>query len=425
MKVLLISANTEQINMPTLPLGLACVAAATRKAGHEVSFLDLMAQEDLEAVVKRTIEGFNPDVIGISVRNIDDQNLETPSFLLEPVKRVVSSCRNLSEAPVVLGGPGYSMYPESGLQYLEADMGIQGEGELAFPILLERIQRGDDLFEVPGLYLPGLGLQAERQILKSLDEFPFPVDHLWSPSPPVQDEELWLPFQTRRGCPMNCSYCSTATIEGKTLRKRSPTLVVREIARQVEKGFQRYYFVDNTFNLPPSYGREICRQLAAADLDIAWRCILYPWKVDEELVQWMARAGCKVVALGFESGCKEILRAMNKRFNPEEVRRICEMLADYSIQRMGFLLLGGPGETQQSAEESFAFVDSLNLEVVKVTVGIRIYPNTALAEIAAAEGMISPDDDLLQPKFYLARGLEEWLVEAAKSRMTERPNWVT
>ena len=70
MKVLLISANTEKINMPTLPLGLACVAAATRKAGHEVAYLDLMAHEDVREVIKETFEDFNPEVVGISVRNI-------------------------------------------------------------------------------------------------------------------------------------------------------------------------------------------------------------------------------------------------------------------------------------------------------------------------------------------------------------------
>ena len=425
MRVLFISANTERINMPTLPLGLACVAMATRAAGHEARFLDLMAEGDVQNAIMGAIEGFNPDIIGISVRNIDDQNFENPIFLLEPVQKVVASCRNLSKVPVVLGGPGYSMYPESALVYLGADMGIQGEGELAFPILLDKLQKGGELSDVPGLYLPGRGLQAERRISKNLDELPFPEDHLWSPSTVAQDEEFWLPFQTRRGCPMNCSYCSTATIEGKTLRKRSPSLVVREVSRQVAKGFHHFYFVDNTFNLPPSYALEICRQLAAADLDTAWRCILYPWKVDEELVKWMARAGCQLVALGFESGCKEILKAMNKRFNPGEVRRISEMLKGYGIHRMGFLLLGGPGETKESVVESFNFVDSLNLEMVKVSVGLRIYPHTALAKKAVAEGLISASDDLLKPRFYLARGLAEWLPEIAKSWLAKRPNWMT
>jgi hypothetical protein len=92
---------------------------------------------------------------------------------------------------------------------------------------------------------------------------------------------------------------------------------------------------------------------------------------------------------------------------------------------MGFLLLGGPGETKKSVEESLQFADSLDLEVVKVTTGIRIYPHTALARIALADGVISEDDDLLQPTFYLAEGLEDWLPETVHSWLVARPNWVT
>jgi radical SAM superfamily enzyme YgiQ (UPF0313 family) len=425
MKVLLLSANTEQINMPTLPLGLACVAAATRKAGHEVTYLDLMAQEDVQEVIKEAMAERSPDIVGISVRNIDDQVMDNPAFLLDQVKDVVASCRSFSGAPLVLGGAGYSMYPESALEYLEADMGIQGEGEVAFPTLLDKIQRSQDLSETPGLYLPGRGLQAKRTYAKDLDGFPFPQDHLWSSSSMSEDAEFLLPFQTRRGCPMNCSYCSTSTIEGEILRKRSPTLVVEELARQAEKGFDRFYFVDNTFNLPPSYATELCQQLAAAELDITWRCILYPWKVDEELVGLMVKAGCREVSLGFESCCEPVLQGMNKRYNSQDVRRVTQILGDHGIHRMGFLLLGGPGETKESVEKSLQFADSLGLEVVKVTTGIRIYPHTVLARIALADGVISENDDLLQPRFYLAEGLEDWLPDTVHSWLAQRPNWVT
>jgi radical SAM superfamily enzyme YgiQ (UPF0313 family) len=303
-------------------------------------------------------------------------------------------------------------------------MGIQGEGEVAFPTLLDKIQRNHDLSDTPGLYLPGRGLQAKRAFAKNLDAFPFPEDHFWAASAITEDAEFLLPFQTRRGCPMNCSYCSTSTIEGEIFRKRAPALVVEEIARQAEKGFNRIFFVDNTFNLPASYATELCQQLAAAALDITWRCILYPWKIDEKLVRLMVKAGCREVSLGFESGCEPVLQSLNKQYNSEDVRQIAQTLGDHGIHRMGFLLLGGPGESKESVEESLQFADSLDLEVVKVTTGIRIYPHTALAKIALAHGVISEDDDLLQPRFYLAEGLQDWLPKTVHSWLAERPNWV-
>jgi radical SAM superfamily enzyme YgiQ (UPF0313 family) len=158
-KVLLISANTEQFNMPVIPLGLACVSAAVAKAGHDVISLDLMFETNASAIIKKAITDFHPECIGISVRNIDDQNFEAPVFLLDKVKEVVSICRELTDAPIILGGAGYSIFPESTLTYLEADMGIACEGEIAFPALLSRLENGYELSGVPGLYIRTRGLE--------------------------------------------------------------------------------------------------------------------------------------------------------------------------------------------------------------------------------------------------------------------------
>jgi radical SAM superfamily enzyme YgiQ (UPF0313 family) len=423
MKVLLISANTESINMPIIPIGLGAVAAATRNAGHEVELVDLMRVTDTHLIIKEALERFGPDVIGISVRNIDDQKMDPSNFLLDQVKPVISDCRSFSKAPIIVGGAGYSIFPESALAYLEADMGIQGEGEIAFPALLALMERGADLSEAAGLYLPGLGLQGKREFAKNLDLLAVPEAPLWPAA--AQDQDLWMPVQTRRGCPMNCSYCSTSGIEGLIIRKRMPETVVDAIVRHVESGFRRFYFTDNTFNIPSSHARKLCRRLAERGLGISWRCILYPGYIDETLIKEMARAGCTEVSLGFESGCERILRHMNKKFSLEDVRRASEILAEHRIHRMGFLLLGGPGETKESVEESLAFADSLQMDAMKITVGIRIYPHTALAKTALDEGVISANNDLLFPTFYVARGLEDWLPEIIRDCMSERPHWMS
>ena len=422
MRVLLISANTEKINMTTLPLGLACVAAATRKSGHEVAMVDLLIEKDTQSVLQEAIEGFHPDIIGISVRNIDDQNMGNPRFLLDRAKEIVAVCRNLSEAAIVLGGAGYSIFPDSALSFLGADMGIQGEGEVAFPTLIDRISQRADLSGVPGLYLPGQGLRCKRQLAKNLDTLPLPGTDLWSLQ--SQKEGLWMPVQTRRGCSLNCSYCSTGTIEGLIIRRHSPEAIVQWIARWREAGIHQFYFVDNTFNLPPSHAKEICRKLIERGLNITWWSILYPEQVDEELVELMDKAGCEQVSIGFESGSERILNNMNKRFTPKGVRLISEMLSHHGIRRMGFLLLGSPGETRESVEESLVFADSLKMEAMKITVGVRIYPHTSLAKIAVEDGVISPHDNLLFPRFYLAKGLEDWLPEILKIWMIRRPHWM-
>jgi len=138
----------------------------------------------------------------------------------------------------------------------------------------------------------------------------------------------------------------------------------------------------------------------------------------------MAEAGCCEVSLGFESGSEQILKAMNKRFKPQDVKRISELIARHGIGQMGFLMLGGPGETRETVMESFTFAASLPLDSLKITQGIRIYPYTKLAQRAVQEGFISPQDDLLKPTFYLVPSLEGWLQETVATYVRYHPQWI-
>jgi radical SAM superfamily enzyme YgiQ (UPF0313 family) len=382
-----------------------------------------MFEGDAESAVRRAVAESYPDVIGISVRNIDDQTMQGPRFLLEPVTRVVSVCRTCTEAPIVVGGAGYSIFAGPALVYLGADIGVRGEGECVFPAVLARLERHEDPADLPGVLVAGRGDGTAPALVTDLDEVPFPAHDAWSAVDPAMPD-VWAPVQSRRGCPLDCSYCSTARIEGRLTRARSPQLVAEEISRAAGAGFRRVYFVDNTFNLPASYALELCGQIERLRLDISWRSILYPHDVSDELIRAMAGAGCVEVSLGFESGSARVLRGMNKRYRPEDVRRISGLLADRGIRRHGFLLLGGPGETRESVEESLAFADSLHLESLKTTVGIRIYPGTPLAQMALEEGVIESGDDLLRPRFYQAPGLEQWLpqVESGLPPKREAPN---
>lgn len=425
MRVLLVSANTETINMPVLPLGLAFVHAALKDRGFDARLVDPGAGEDAESKIAAAVREFSPDAIGISVRNIDTQDIKNPGFMLGPVRSMTDLCRKLTDAPIILGGAGYSIYPAAALDYIGADMGIQGEGESAFPDLLDRLAAGRPVSDIPGLYLPGRGPSIPRQCIRETGSIRFPEPEADLPVPRHLDpEDLWMPFQTRRGCPLNCSYCSTGAIEGRLIRKFSVSRAVRNLTAHAQAGFQRFYFVDNTFNLPPEYAGDLCDAIIAENLEIGWRCILYPGKVSEKLVGKMARAGCREVSLGFESGNDEMLARFRKRFTTADVRAAASLLGAYGIARMGFLMLGGPGETRKTVMESLDFMDSLHLESMKVTAGIRIYPHTALAELAVREGMVKEADSLLHPAFYIRPELASWLMETLPAWAAARPNCV-
>jgi radical SAM superfamily enzyme YgiQ (UPF0313 family) len=207
------------------------------------------------------------------------------------------------------------------------------------------------------------------------------------------------------------------------VRSRSPEKVIRWLTELARAGYRNFNFVDNTFNIPQAYAEQLCRGIVQAAIGINWWCIVYPKWVDERLVEWMAKAGCRQVSLGFESGSNQVLKCMNKQFHPEQVSTISQLFRAAGIQQQGFLLLGGPGETKNTVEESLAFADSLGLDYLKISVGIRIYPGTQLAQTAVAEQFIHAEDDLLTPRFYVTPELRDWLQARVAHYRASRP-WV-
>ena len=409
MRALLISAATDAGAIKPLPLGLACVAAATELAGHEVRLLALDAGAAWQTDLRRALQALSPDVIGLSVRNIDDQNRQSPRFLLADLKPIVALCRDCSSSPIVLGGAGYSIFPAPALAYLGADFGIRGEGEAAFPALLAWLSRGRQSAPPPAVYLAHGGSGRPGEFAPDLTRFPLPPPRLWLDFP--NSRAMRVPVQSRRGCPLECAYCSSSAIEGWPVRQRAAASLIPWLAALRQAGFQKFHFVDNIFNLPLPYAKDLCRELIAARLGLDWWAIIYPKWVDGELTELMAQAGCTQVSLGFETGAPAMLPQLNKQFTCEEVRAASAALAGVGIKRQGFLLLGGPGETRATVEQSLAFADSLRLDGLSITVGLRIYPDTPLASAAVADGLVQPGEDLLMPRFYLTPALRDWLPE--------------
>jgi radical SAM superfamily enzyme YgiQ (UPF0313 family) len=141
-RLLLVSANTEKIPDPVYPIGAAAVGGAARRAGHEVSALDLCFAQDARREVVDTIRAFTPHVVGLSLRNLDNSAYPENCSYIEDYRALVSWVRESTDAPVVLGGAGFTVMPATILEELHADYGVVGEGELVFPWLLGAIERG-------------------------------------------------------------------------------------------------------------------------------------------------------------------------------------------------------------------------------------------------------------------------------------------
>lgn len=449
MKVLAINPNKERMPWPAVPIGLCTVASALEAAGHEVNFLDLTFSNQHARAVKGALRQHEPDVVAVTIRNIDNCNFELPHFYLEAIRdeviRVAREAR--PSAKIVIGGSAVNVSPADCFEYLEADYAIVGEGEEAMVALLKALEGRAPLSSVTGLLERG---RRNDQLLPILD-----TGRLARGEPPtgralVRDLDAaaksrawrWVelkkyaahgaPYsvQTKRGCALKCSYCVYNNIEGHAYRCRSAKDVVDEIEEAVrEHGVRRVDFVDSTFNLPLHHARELLDELASRALPVELSTMgLNPAGVTKKLIFSMKAAGFKNVMCTPESASEVTLKTLSKGFQKHAVVRAAEALREASMPTYWFFMLGAPGETLDTVRETLEFCEQHipPTDMVLFSTGIRVYAGTPLEKTCKAMGWFAEDDPLFYPSWFLSPELDlnelySLLVRAAQ----KHPNWMT
>lgn len=415
----MVSANRERDPSPVFPLGLAYLAGPIAEAGHEARLLDLCFEEDVPAAVQRALDESAPEVVLVSVRNLDNVTWPASRSYVDGVRQVVGLCRE--RAVVVLGGSAFSLEPLSLLAATGAHCGVVGEGEVVLPYLLERIEAGAPLHGLPGVVVPGNGAAPAPRLPASVG----------APSRDLFDVSRYLAdggaanVQTKRGCPFACTYCTYPILEGSRVRSRPAVEVVAELKSLVDRhGVDYVEFCDDIFNFPEAAARELCREMIAADLGLSWSAFVNPGHLDAGLVDLMVRAGCDAVELGTDSGSEPMLRSLGKSFTVDDVRRAAGLCRDAGVATAHYLLFGGPGETDATIDETVALMDELRPEAVIVMVGIRIYAGTELHEVALREGLVTPGQCLLDPVFYPAEGELRRIATRVAEEAGKRRTWI-
>jgi radical SAM superfamily enzyme YgiQ (UPF0313 family) len=430
MRILFISPNRLQLVAPPLPLGLASVVAAV-ESEHEVQVLDFMFAARPLDQLRRMVADFQPELIAISLRNIDNQKLHRSEVYFPETQELVTLLRSLTPAPIMVGGAGFSIMPRPLLDCLGADFGLVGEGEESFPAFL-RALTSRQWQKVPGLvWRQGSTCRLNPpHWVEQLDRLAYPALEYFTPKLYQEAEGSaklpgMIPVQSRRGCPMQCIYCTTPLLEGREVRAWSPQQVAAWLGVCHEQwGLTRFYFVDNMFNFPPEYARRLCQALEGLHLPLHWGCLINPAYPDGELFHRIRRAGGTMVQVGNESGSELVLTRLGKGFDRMQVELTLQLLEKEGLPYSCFLLLGGPGETPDTVQESVALLEQYRPRLVNLTVGVRIYPGLPLHRQALAEGMLPPGDDLLQPRFYLAPAIREWIWPYLEELTVRHPDWI-
>jgi radical SAM superfamily enzyme YgiQ (UPF0313 family) len=422
--ILFIIANKGEGLLPVFPLGPAYVAGQL-PLNHELRALDLFLTPDYLPELEEVVSSFKPRLIGVNVRNLDAQNYYAPISLLDDPRAIVSQCQELTDAPVVIGGPAVSIVPGEMLSYLGANAAVVGEGETAFRSVAAALETGIPVASAGSMLTPDKAFTgtAPPCVSEDVTRLNHPDWRLFA-LPLYVSRGVVASVQTKRGCPFHCIYCTTPQLEGSSIRMRDPEAVADELETlRRDFGIERVYLVDNNFNYPPQHAVAICEAIIRRRLGLRWLCQLHPGYVSEELVNLLKRAGCTLVSVGSESGSEHMLANLGRSYAPELVERTCRWLKEAGIDYWGSLLIGGPGETPQSVETSLTHMEALGPISVHITVGIRIYPNTPLCDIARREGIIDDSTNLLFPTFYLSPAIEPMIVQRMTYALAAHPNW--
>jgi radical SAM superfamily enzyme YgiQ (UPF0313 family) len=428
MKVLLVATNRERSPYPVAPLGALCAAAAARAAGHEIDFLDLGMARSPQRALQSKLQAGSFQAVAFGIRNLDNCWAFMPRSYFQEVRSLAETVRHSFKGPLILGGSGFSVAPIGWMRRLEADCGVIGEGEWAFPEVLTRLEAGRSLDGIDGVITAPRGDSAARVLptraVERLGDLPPPAHDLCRYAPYLR----WGGFvgvQTKRGCPLGCVYCVYPRLEGRRYRLRPPDDVVREIETvAVGSRLRHFFFVDSVFNDPRAHALAVCAALERRKLPVRWNAFCNPLGFDAEVARSMAQAGCAGVEFGLDVATPRMLAALGKPFGQEEIRIALRAARDAGLPFAIYLLFGGPGETWADVSDTQAFLDECApANAVFATFGIRIYEGTPMAGIAAREGTLSAGQDLFEPVYYLSPELADHTEEKLDRIARQRPEW--
>lgn len=411
MRVLLVNANRARELLAVPPIGLAYVANAAARAGHEVQVVDLMTARHPLSAVTVGVARFQPEVVGVSVRNLDNLAHQELTYYLDDVSAMIDRLHAITPAPVVVGGAAISVLGGPVLNHLKADYAVVGEGEETLVRLLQVLGGSGDPSGVPNLcYRTAAGIATTpRAVCPVLGPSGLERWVRWGPY--GRFGATW-PIQSKRGCPRGCRYCAYHAVEGQRTRPRDPREVVDEIERVArEIGPRAFEIVDSAFNVPPDSAWSLCEEIARRGLRVHLTTTsVNPGMVSAEGLALMKRAGFNSLMLSPDAASDTTLEALGKGFTAGEVASAAELVRDSGLRCGWFFMLGGPGETPETAEETMGFIErelAWPRSLVIVTTGVRLLPGTALAELAVRQGLVAPDDDLVRPRFYFSPEVSE------------------
>jgi len=412
----IVLVNTNRMRPPVAPVGLDYLAGALAARGLQADSLDLAFADDLEDALLDYFADRDPRMVGLSFRNTDDCYLVSQAGFVSDFQEIVGLIRSATDAPLVLGGCGYSLFPVELLRITGAEFGVVGDGEETLPALIDRLRARRSVADLPGVAVRD-GEAVHVTAPQYGREISLSTDRAFIDNARYFREGGQGGFETKRGCSHRCIYCADPVAKGRKVRRRDPDEAAREVRALLKQGVNVLHTCDPEFNVPPDHGMGVCARLIGRGLAdrVRWYAYCTPAPFTEELAKSMRRAGCVGVNFGADSGCDAQLRRLGRGYTAGQVAAAVNAAKTAGLTVMLDLLVGAPGETPETCAETIDFVKSLPIDCAGAPVGVRLYPGTPLTESVLAAGPIQENPHLhghtednesfLAPVFYVDRAL--------------------
>ncbi len=403
---------------PVSPVGLDHLDQCLREAGFQVELLDLAFSMNVAGDIRRALAE-RPILVGITARNVDDSYFASQDFCLKDTRRIINLVKSHTDSLVVLGGVGFSVFPLAAARFCDADLAIQGDGEMPLTLLAKRISRGEKWDDVPGLVYRRDGMYVSNPPHRhDLRRMSLCQRRLVDSSRYLREGAM-VGFETKRGCFKKCSYCADPLAKGRRVAVKPPKDVVRELRELLSQGVDHLHTCDSEFNVPASHAEEVCREMIRAGIGdkVRWYAYAAPAPFPENLARLMKRAGCVGIDFGVDHVNPRMLKTLGKDFTAKDVMETAKRCHKHGFSFMFDLVIGAPGENKTTVRELIEAMKRADPPRVGLSIGLRIYPNTPFARQIAREGMtpsnpnlfgaLEDNPDLLTPVFYLSSGLGE------------------
>lgn len=361
------------------PLGIAYIASNLEKNGIKVKIIDSPTLNlSMEQVLERT-KRFKPDFVGISV------TMQSYKIAREVVLKLKKALPN---SKFVFGGPIVTFESEKIMKDCpDLNFCVRGEGEEAMRDLIEAVNFKNPLRNVAGLTWRQKGKivkNIERALINNLDSLPFPAWHLlpmekYRGSADLGGKKPFVTVIATRGCVFNCRFCA-ATIMWKGQRRRSVENVLDEIEILLKKyRISCIHFPDDLLLANKNFATDFCRGMIERGFSdkISWSCNGRVNLMDKELIETLKKAGCVCIFYGVESGNQKILNGIDKRVTLGQIRKAVKMTHDAGLRVSGSLLVGYPGESRETVEQTVSFAKKLDLDYASFHIVVP-YPGTPL-----------------------------------------------